>query len=389
MSQHKATLGGGETDAGFPSPVSEWESEPESRPQRKQVEVRLGGIPFLVHAGFTQKQALHVLEILADRGQYMHIEAVHKWVRLLQRLQVEDPIEVIARSPLVLTSKPETAGTRAEGLVPWLLSMGVSPDQIPLLLSKSPLLLNVSHTTAADAADWLSRELGWSGAQIAHTLTSRYSNVFALSPSRTLAPKLAWFISQGVSLETMSRVFYNSPSLFSNTVERNEAQLRALHALGFSKSQVTDILLKMPLLVSVKVSGLTVQAKVRFLTQVMGKPVEAIFSCPSYLTYSLTARIGPRWAFTQLYSSSKVFVLSTKICAVDEDFVKDMVSDSLDAECLRRDLTRLQLYKECVDQWPQGEGKMWVVEKKLKRSYKVSGSVSVDSISPEDSTALQ
>lgn len=43
-----------------------------------------------------------------------------------------------------------------------------------------------------------------------------------------------------------------------------------------------------------RVGGPNKQAKVRHMTQIMGKQVANMVACPVFLTYSLFDRVGPR-----------------------------------------------------------------------------------------------
>lgn len=129
---------------------------------------------------------------------------------------------------------------------------------------------------------------------------------------------------------------------------------------------------KVPNILALDVAGPITQTKVRFITQVMERPlIAALRTNAPLLTYGLATRIGPRWAFHQLYTTDTAFLMNSHIKRTDENFLKYLVSPSLDAECALHNIDRLQLFEEFIVKWQQGEGKILVI-KKAKRSAKVA-----------------
>lgn len=311
----------------------------------------------VLNEGFSQKQAQLVLKFYTIKHSKVSIRNVRGWLTLLLKHHVDMPVSVISKYPLVLSSKYETADANADAFMLWCFSLGLTPVDTALLLSKRPMLLVVPHATAAAASEWLSKELGWSSAMIGSVLV-RNPRVLSASPN-ALSRRLAWFQSQGFSVAAISKAFYSGPTLFNYSIIRNEAQLSAMQAMGLSQSQVGEMLGKMPMLLARDMSSAITQAKLRFLIQVMGKPVLDMVTCPGFLCISLLGRTGPRWFFCSLYCHGQAFVLSTNLIPTDEQFVKRLSSPSLDADCAARDLSRIQLYNDFKISWVDKEGLEW------------------------------
>lgn len=150
------------------------------------------------------------------------------------------------------------------------------------------------------------------------------------------------------------------PQLVGYSIQRNSAQLSALRAVGLSQTQACGLITKVPTLLSIIIDGPKAQAQMRYLRQVMGMSVLDTLLCPTFLTYSLLQRIGPRWSFHSLHClESQPFVLSTKLNPTDIKFAEHMASASLDGECAAHSMTCIQLYEEHRTHWQQGAGRQW------------------------------
>lgn len=222
------------------------------------------------------------------------------------------------------------------------------------------MLLKLPHKNAALVALWLSSELGWSSHMVVVILT-KCPQLFGLNPAATLGVKAVWFRSQGFETEVLSKMLYLHPQLLGYTIKRNESQLSALQALGLSKPQVAEMVRTCPVLLIRDISSDVTQAKIRFLTQVMGKSVQELSVCPGFLALSLVDRTGPRWAFHSLYCPGKPFILSTRLKCTELDFVRRLPSSYLDTECDSQGKSRLQLFRSFTAQWKEGEGRAWGV----------------------------
>lgn len=313
----------------------------------------------LYQLGFTDQQVARLLLYLAAQRRCFKLDKMDAWLQLLVRHHVQQPHAVISKYPLILSHKAETVAENADAVVLWMSSLGMTSVHTAQLLGEWPMLLTIPNTTGTAVAAWFSDELKWSSSMVA-TMLSKFPQLFCLSTSDNLAPKLAWFVAQGFSRKTMGGVFFRAPSLLGCTVQRSNTQLKALKAIGMSESQVLHMAIKAPTLLSLSINGQTTQAKVRFLTQEMRKEVTELLSCPTFLTYSLVQRIGPRWSFHSRYcNQGKQFNLSTQLIPSDQHFAEKYVSSSLDAECASRSISRIQLYEEHRTQWQQGLGREW------------------------------
>lgn len=132
-------------------------------------------------------------------------------------------------------------------------------------------------------------------------VVAKYPQLFGLNPADTLAPKLAWFISQGYNNSTMSKMLFLHPRLLGYTIARNKRQLLGLQAMGFSQPDVFDMIKALPTLLMLDISSSTTQDKLKFLTEVMAKSVQELLKYPTFLGLSLVHRIVSRWAFFCLH----------------------------------------------------------------------------------------
>lgn len=131
--------------------------------------------------------------------------------------------------------------------------------------------------------------------------------------------------------------------------------------MGLSPPQIEQSLRRRPLLLGSDLHGAVMQAKVRFLTQVMRNDIQVLVCCPQFLSMQLVGRIGPRWAFWSRHCPGQPFVLNTRLNVSLENFVSNLRSPSLDAECNVRNLTYMQLFEEESARWQAEEGAEWVV----------------------------
>lgn len=307
--------------------------------------------------GFTSKEAEDVLSFYTSKKLNLSINNVLLWLQLLRCYHVEQAIQVVSKNPIILTSKAATAALNAEGVQQWLHGLRFTQDMTVALIERRPMLFNVPHVTAAAVETWLVSNLGWSSSMVIKVLI-RHPHIFGCSVSN-LNDKLAWFQSQGLSIQAISKVLMITPGLFSRSTAYNISQLSELRGLGLSEHQVNEMVRRRPHLLVRGISTIVTKAKIRFLTLVMGQCFQNVLVCPAFLTYSLFDRIGPRWAFHLRYCKDKPFVLNSRLNPTDKKFADGFVSSSLDSASASRGMTRMQLYEEVRVEWKQGPGKEW------------------------------
>lgn len=305
---------------------------------------------------FTDKQAAHSLSYLSSQKRNVNIENIRRWLELLRMCDVKRSNEVLSTHPILLSNLADNSADNAGVVVQWIASMGLTSSETAQLLGRRPMLLTIPLANALEVTAWLTRELGWNGDRISRVLI-QFPQLFGLNPRDNLTPKLSWWMEQGFSRETLSRVFLTYTPLFSSSIQRNIFQMSALQTFGLPRSQVSNMVQQAPALLNLNINGQNVQAKVRFLIEVMGKKVDDMCVCPNFLTFSLFHTIGPRWSFHNRHClSSRPFNLGTKLKCSDKHFAEHMASPSLDAESISRSMTCLQLYEEHRIQWQQSEG---------------------------------
>lgn len=254
----------------------------------------------LLQLGFTSHQADRVIAYLLSQKFSVNIKNVSMWLQLLCTLQVQESREVVFRHPVILKSRASNLTENADALLFWLSGIGLTSSKSVQLLGESPVLLCIPQATAAAVGTWFNHELRWSNSMVV-TLLFKFPQLFSQSAVGNLSPKLDWFLAQGFSREKLASVFYNSPTLLSHSIQRNNTQRSALQALGLTESEVSAMIRKAPALLGLSIDSPNTQAKIRFVTHAMGRQLGEIWACPRILTYSLSERLGPRWSFYSLY----------------------------------------------------------------------------------------
>lgn len=297
------------------------------------------------------------------------------WLQLLHQHGVQHPSDVMSNHIIILKSRAETAQARSAAVVAWMRKLGLTEAEIVDIITQRPMVFNVPLETANAVSEWLQHELGWNGSMISNVLV-RYPRLFGLSPFSNLSIKLAWFRSHSFSTVNISSALYSNPALFNNAIAHNECQIISLKAMGLSPEQVTKVFKRIPHLLMRDMEGNIIQAKIHFLTQVMHMQVEELAAFPAFLTYSLMKRIGPRWGFHSLHCKGQSFSLAYRLSLKDRQYAESLTSQSLDAQCKARCLTRLQLYEEFRSQWQQGEERRWNLGNKPEKSQIKDGNES-------------
>ncbi|MEW5298209.1 MAG: hypothetical protein WDW36_001359 [Sanguina aurantia] len=313
----------------------------------------------LTELGCTPKQVSRVLSTLAAKGHPFDFQTAERWLQILSRYGVPDPLLALVNNALLLQTRPEEGRDNAPAVTAWVAGMGLTQAELGETLARYPQLLCLRHTDATEAvSQWLTRELGWDGRQIVKALHA-FPPLFACSPAEDLTPRLKWFFNHGFHVAAVGRAMLETPDLFSSSIAHYESQLSALQALGLTPSQVQTMVLKEPSLFTTSVTGEVMQLKVRFLVEVMGKQVADLVNCPVYLLRSLKGCIGPRWAFAAQYGTHLDYQLSARLRMTDRQFAEAARSTKLNGEFKSRAVTRIQVYSEFKIRWQQGAGKGW------------------------------
>lgn len=253
----------------------------------------------LIDAGLNNTQAERVLGFFRTVKHTFSVDNFLLWLQLLESLGVQQPTEVLFKRPILLMRRADNAAAKAQATIACLHNNGLTDSEVVSVISTEPMILCVTVDTLG-AVDALFRfEFGWDTAQI-NKLMLKSPLSFAAIPEKTLS-KLAWFKSHGFTTAMLSKIFLSTPQLFRYSIDRNEANLSALRAFGLSQPQVISMVMQIPTLLSVLISGPTIQAKVQFFTIVMKLPITDLVSSPGYLIRSLSQKIGPRWTYWSLH----------------------------------------------------------------------------------------
>ncbi|MEW5307239.1 MAG: hypothetical protein WDW36_009647 [Sanguina aurantia] len=333
----------------------------------------------LVGLGFTRQQANQLLSSPVFKSCAVNLGNVRQWIELLGHLGIPASHNVLATHPIVLKSRADNNAANAAAVVQWIRSRVPSQAAVRVVICKFPKLLTTPCEKLDAATAWMRTELGSSEGDI-HRGLARLPQLFAMR-SGTLASKLAWFDSQAFDVARIRRYVLSHPQLLVMTTEHYEAQLAALQALGLSQSEALEMAKKVPVLLSLDIAGSNMQLKVRFLVRVMGLPVAALVRDPNFLSRSLMNTIGPRWAFSRLYSTLKPPNHTSHLSKSPGRYLETVKSALLEEECAERGLSPLQLFEEFIPCWQQGEGRVWA--KAPKTSSAVLGGDSVGDVDEE------
>jgi len=136
------------------------------------------------------------------------------------------------------------------------------------------------------------------------------SGVFVI-PSAELDSRLDVIALQlGASLQQAKAAVRRLPQIAKLQSTRVGLHVSQLHGLGFSSSQVKDMCLKQPALLSLDYTSQLQVDKWDFLTCVLQLSPASIAACPHLLMSSLPNRLGPRWEYLQHMKSCGVINFS-------------------------------------------------------------------------------
>lgn len=337
--------------------------------QRKQKHA--DNIAWLIQEGFSNSEATRFLR-LRSAGALLNQSHALSWLETLKELKVDNPTAAMASCPVILDTTPFTLQTNSVTMLAWMKSLGMSSDQIRAVVSKWPKLLATNSTSITATATWFKHSFDWETSNIVQAL-SKNPAMFSVTPA-TLEKKVVWFKTVGLTQQKLSVVLSRLPALLTCSVHRNQAQLASLQAMGLSKLDVFKMVRLHPALFCYNLGGGIMQAKLRFLTHVMGRLPQEVVTFPCFFSYSLCQRIGPRWEFFTKYAPGSTFNLSSRLTPTDMVFAKQFPSPLLDAECALRKTNRLQIFQEYLAAWRErdrsevldkGQRQWWAIGRSL------------------------
>lgn len=327
------------------------------------------GTVLLLDEGFTGEEAAKIESRSIGMDSDNKIANVRLWMEMRVNPHVVQPTEVSAKQFIVMKNLAEmSADDDAASIVQWMLSLHLQPDEVAKIIARFPPHLNTLAANMLSVDAWLRTELDFNDGMIS-TALGKYPRFFTFRLS-SLALRVAWFRSKGFSQALIRRIFTTHYGLLATTVQHYDSQLLVLQALGLSEDQAVALVVKTPTVLSLELSCENQQAKLRFLTQVMGKSILELEMCSGFLTYSME-RIATRWAFFNLHCSDQPQLkLGQLLQMADAKFTDGPAlcsSLSLRHECNSGGLARLEVFHKFVSQWKEGEGRIWIKEKKEKQ----------------------
>jgi len=137
-----------------------------------------------------------------------------------------------------------------------------------------------------------------------------HRGVFVVPPAE-LDSRLDFIALQlAATLQQAKAVVRRLPQIATLQSTRVGLHVSQLHVLGFSSSQVKDMCLKQPALLTLDYTSQLQVDKWDFLTCVLQLSPAAIAACPHLLMSSLPNRLGPRWEYLQRMKSCGVIKFS-------------------------------------------------------------------------------
>ena len=175
---------------------------------------------------------------------------------------------------------------KLQPLVVWLLSLGLSKDEIAKVIAHCPQILSCSVArNLKPTSEWFLR-LGLSRHQLAKAVAA-YPQVLFLSIEKNLRPTFCWFVSLGLGKEQLAHtIAYHPRVLGFSTQQKLGPTVQWFLDLGLSKVQMAQCVARFPQLIGLCVEG-NLKFKVQllqahFATQVV---VDMIARSPRILSY--------------------------------------------------------------------------------------------------------
>jgi hypothetical protein len=145
-------------------------------------------------------------------------------------------------------------------------------------------------------------------------IVTHYQAIFTAN-IETLKQKVEFFENKGLVGKELVRLFTLHPDILGRSLNTLEAGYEVLKSIGFSESEVCEILNAHP---TVSCTETTVCQKFELLVKIMNQPAKKVLKFTSFVNYSLKGRIKAVTPSVFMACFSRT-VTSKGICAADNN----------------------------------------------------------------------
>lgn len=256
-------------------------------------------LDYLAAQGVGQRDAMAFLlnapGELFTRGTLHEAGAVVAWLRSLGVKQDYLWSRVACVYPSILLRSP---AADLQQVASYILSLGISPNQLQQLVCLRPELLTESADDRLRSFVVCLRGIGCSMAQAGEVLLAA-PHLAREEGRAAVAARLAALEAVGVGVGDVRAMLGGEAAHTGFLTEKGapEDALECLKGLGYSQEQVRQMALRCPAILSEK--PLELERKTAFLMDTLVMSREAVVACPRFLAASLMQVIGPRHAFAE------------------------------------------------------------------------------------------
>ncbi|GAB4816415.1 hypothetical protein N2152v2_003461 [Parachlorella kessleri] len=235
------------------------------------------------------------------------------WLRELG-LGQGDVLRLVDRLPLLLQTDVEAVLKPRVGA---LVGLGLPLPKVVTAVKRQPELLGVDSEVVQLRVDYL-EGLGLSRRDVCRLLASDPA-LFVMSPQDKFGPMVDFLRHELGCGDPLLRKLVRA-GLLGRRVDTLRARADCWRQMGFSPDQLLRMLSSCPRLLLYPVQQPQYQAKLRYLTEVLLRPLSSLESFPQYISYSLEDRIKLRAAAAAQLAGQRIGL--SELAKSDEAFCR-------------------------------------------------------------------
>mmetsp|Transcript_25233 Transcript_25233/g.63308 ORF Transcript_25233/g.63308 Transcript_25233/m.63308 type:complete len:438 (-) Transcript_25233:271-1584(-) len=209
--------------------------------------------------------------------------------------------------------------------------LGLSKDGLRKVLLKTPNFLTANLQGRVLELTTLLEGYGLTKLEIGK-VTVKMPTIFSLSRTNNILPTLSYFHEIGWSREDIAYLIRHFPMTLAFSLEnRIKPRVEQLGAALGDPELARDVIRRYPSVMGYAWEE-NLEPKMLFIKTVLKQePHKILSNAPTFFTYSLEKRIGPRTAITVKRRALKKTPIGSILFPKDEDFLKRIGVDHLDA----------------------------------------------------------
>lgn len=199
----------------------------------------------------------------------------------------------------ILTEKPDIMGMRvANNIKPkveFIASWGIPHLVVGKMIENRPYILGYGLDEDMRPAVDALLDFGVRKEAIPQILV-QFPDILGMKVMDKVQTKLPWLMGKvGVRKDSVPQIIEKLPQILLMNVPSGTKRVNALRDLGFTKNEVSDMVVRCPQLLAISVEK-AMKPNADFLVKEMKRDIRELLEYPEFLTYDLEGRIRPRFA---------------------------------------------------------------------------------------------